>query len=333
MRRFRRRNSGLKTDRSPVHDLNDVRIASPAGIAPVWPTGLSSFISGSRSFSRFSNQIAAVAVGWQIYDMTGSAFDLGMVGLVQFVPAAVSGVRRRPRRRPLRSQARAADLPDRARADGGLSRLGQLRRMADGAGDLRRARGVRRRHGLREPGRARRCCRAWRPRAWCKRAPRSRPACFRWRRSPVRRSAASPTRSRPALPTPSWRRSGWWPGILSGMIALQGPVEAKEPPTLARLVRRRGFRAAQSGDTRHHLAGSVRRAARRRHGAAADLCPRHPADRAMGPGRVARRAGRRRAADDRRARPPRRSTAGSACGCSRRSSCSASQPWCSRCRS
>ena len=30
-----------------------------------------------------------MAIGWQIYDMTGSAFDLGMVGLVQFLPTAV----------------------------------------------------------------------------------------------------------------------------------------------------------------------------------------------------------------------------------------------------
>src|ERR1019366_8587586 len=43
----------------------------------------------SRAFSRFSGQIAAVAVGWQIYDLTGSAFDLGMIGLVQFLPTAV----------------------------------------------------------------------------------------------------------------------------------------------------------------------------------------------------------------------------------------------------
>src|SRR5215467_2253004 len=43
----------------------------------------------SRSLSRFSSQIAAVAIGWQIYDLTGSAFDLGMVGLVQFLPTAV----------------------------------------------------------------------------------------------------------------------------------------------------------------------------------------------------------------------------------------------------
>ncbi|HXP74081.1 MAG TPA: MFS transporter [Stellaceae bacterium] len=31
-------------------------------------------------------QMQAVAVGWQIYDLTGSALDLGLVGLVQFVP-------------------------------------------------------------------------------------------------------------------------------------------------------------------------------------------------------------------------------------------------------
>jgi MFS family permease len=43
----------------------------------------------SRSLSRFSSQVAAVAIGWQIYDITGSAFDLGMVGLVQFLPTAL----------------------------------------------------------------------------------------------------------------------------------------------------------------------------------------------------------------------------------------------------
>ena len=43
----------------------------------------------SRSLSRFSSQIVAVVIGWQIYDITGSAFHLGMVGLVQFVPTAL----------------------------------------------------------------------------------------------------------------------------------------------------------------------------------------------------------------------------------------------------
>jgi MFS family permease len=39
-----------------------------------------------RLFSHFSRQIVAVAVGWQVYEITGSAFHLGMVGLVQFLP-------------------------------------------------------------------------------------------------------------------------------------------------------------------------------------------------------------------------------------------------------
>jgi MFS family permease len=34
-------------------------------------------------------QISAVAIGWQIYALTNSAFDLGMAGLTQFVPMAV----------------------------------------------------------------------------------------------------------------------------------------------------------------------------------------------------------------------------------------------------
>src|SRR6185295_18047453 len=43
----------------------------------------------SRSLSRFSSQIAAVAIGWQVYDLTASALLLGMVGLVQFLPTAL----------------------------------------------------------------------------------------------------------------------------------------------------------------------------------------------------------------------------------------------------
>jgi MFS family permease len=43
----------------------------------------------SRSLSEFSYQIAAVAVGWQIYALTHSALDLGVAGLVQFLPSAL----------------------------------------------------------------------------------------------------------------------------------------------------------------------------------------------------------------------------------------------------
>jgi MFS family permease len=34
-----------------------------------------------------ANQMVMVALGWQMYELTGSAWDLGMVGLAQFLPA------------------------------------------------------------------------------------------------------------------------------------------------------------------------------------------------------------------------------------------------------
>ena len=49
-----------------------------------------------RNFLRFwwarlantaASQMLMVAVGWQMYDLTGSAWDLGLVGLLQFLPA------------------------------------------------------------------------------------------------------------------------------------------------------------------------------------------------------------------------------------------------------
>ncbi|WP_076864624.1 MFS transporter [Bradyrhizobium mercantei] len=43
----------------------------------------------SRGFSEFAYQIATVAIGWQVYALTGSAVYLGLVGLVQFIPSAL----------------------------------------------------------------------------------------------------------------------------------------------------------------------------------------------------------------------------------------------------
>jgi MFS family permease len=53
-------------------------------------------LSGFPAFIRFwysrlagtaANQMLMVAVGWQMYDLTGRAWDLGLVGLLQFLPA------------------------------------------------------------------------------------------------------------------------------------------------------------------------------------------------------------------------------------------------------
>lgn len=43
----------------------------------------------SRLAGITANQMLMVALGWHMYDLTGSAWDLGMVGLFQFVPALV----------------------------------------------------------------------------------------------------------------------------------------------------------------------------------------------------------------------------------------------------
>ena len=47
------------------------------------------YFIGARGTSEFASQMATVAVGWQIYALTNSAFALGMVGLVQFLPTAI----------------------------------------------------------------------------------------------------------------------------------------------------------------------------------------------------------------------------------------------------
>ena len=50
------------------------------------------FLWFARLFATIGYQALAVVIGWSIYAITGSAFDLGYVGLLQFV---------RPCRRPL----------------------------------------------------------------------------------------------------------------------------------------------------------------------------------------------------------------------------------------
>jgi MFS family permease len=59
---------------------------------------LFAFVAPYPDFLRFwfarvagtaANQMLMVALGWQIYDLTGSAWDLGLVGLLQFLPSLV----------------------------------------------------------------------------------------------------------------------------------------------------------------------------------------------------------------------------------------------------
>ncbi len=43
----------------------------------------------ARIASGFGFQMLSVAVGWQVYAITGRAFDLGLIGLVQFIPSVL----------------------------------------------------------------------------------------------------------------------------------------------------------------------------------------------------------------------------------------------------
>jgi MFS family permease len=44
------------------------------------------FFWWGRVATTLAFQMQAVAIGWQVYDLTGSALDLGLVGLAQFIP-------------------------------------------------------------------------------------------------------------------------------------------------------------------------------------------------------------------------------------------------------
>lgn len=42
-----------------------------------------------RVFGTVASQMQSVAIGWQVYSMTHSAFDLGLIGLAQFLPSVL----------------------------------------------------------------------------------------------------------------------------------------------------------------------------------------------------------------------------------------------------
>src|SRR5580658_7615380 len=70
----------------PEFPLTDSAIAVPSSDSVLHHRPFALFLL-SRTFSNLAFQLQAVAIGWQVYGMTGSAFALGMVGLAEFVPA------------------------------------------------------------------------------------------------------------------------------------------------------------------------------------------------------------------------------------------------------
>jgi len=81
----------------------------------------------ARGFSEFSYQIATVAVVWQVYSLTNSAYCPRHVGLVAVHPLGASGFLRGHCRRPLRPQAGGCSSGQIVEgADRGILGLGQL---------------------------------------------------------------------------------------------------------------------------------------------------------------------------------------------------------------
>ena len=235
-----------------------------------------------------ASQMLLVAIGWQMYDLTGSAWDLGLVGLLQFLPALalvlVAGhvVDRHHRARIVALCVAAQGLVALVLAAApfdGLSQRTLLLALSVVLGAVRAfqmpaqqalvpllvpARAAAARHGL-QFGRAA-------GRDHC------RPGAGRLRLRGRRVGGVWPVRG-------AVRRGGW-------------PVPAHPPrrPAARRArqpghaARRRALRAAEQGGAGRDLARPVRGAARRRRGAAADLRQGHPAGRPLGPGAAARRA-------------------------------------------
>jgi MFS family permease len=63
-----------------------VSTASPIGFAAVLVHRPFMRFWQARVASAMANQMMMVALGWQMYDLTGSAWDLGLIGLCQFAP-------------------------------------------------------------------------------------------------------------------------------------------------------------------------------------------------------------------------------------------------------
>jgi MFS family permease len=61
-------------------------LLSPSGGLAVLRNRNLSFYLSSRFLGTVAVQMQSVAVGWQVYQLTGSLFDLGLIGLAQFAP-------------------------------------------------------------------------------------------------------------------------------------------------------------------------------------------------------------------------------------------------------
>src|SRR4029079_13470712 len=79
-----RRPAGAKPERAQQRSSMSFASQSSPGLLQQRPFVL--FWAG-RVASSMAYQMLALVIGWQVYELTDSAFDLGLVGLIQFVPA------------------------------------------------------------------------------------------------------------------------------------------------------------------------------------------------------------------------------------------------------
>jgi len=64
-------------------------LISPTGRLGVLRNRNLAFYLSARFLATFAVQMQSVAIGWQVYQITGSLFDLGLIGLAQFAPFLV----------------------------------------------------------------------------------------------------------------------------------------------------------------------------------------------------------------------------------------------------
>src|SRR5260221_5349815 len=89
MRDLGRRAHSRGTLKSSAHvtaSLNPPETPAPDALSGYRPFVLFWF---ARVATIIGYQMLTVAVGWQVYALTSSAFDLGLIGLVQFLPAVL----------------------------------------------------------------------------------------------------------------------------------------------------------------------------------------------------------------------------------------------------
>jgi MFS family permease len=63
-------------------------LSAPRGLGVLRNRNLSFYLT-SRFLGTLAVQMQSVAIGWQVYQITGSLFDLGLIGLAQFAPFLV----------------------------------------------------------------------------------------------------------------------------------------------------------------------------------------------------------------------------------------------------